>query len=144
MTAKTIRDILGARRVQHVGPETSVRAVAQLLAREGVGAVAVTAGGALLGIVSERDIVFRAVAAGLPADIATAAEIMTPEPVTVGIDDALSDALAAHLGDTFRHLPVMEEGRLVGLLSFRDIPAEYVMMFERFREMASARADEGL
>jgi predicted transcriptional regulator len=59
----------------------------------------------------------------------------------VNVDDAISDALAAHLGDWFRHLPVMDNGKVVGLLSYRDIPAEYVMMFERFREMSAAKAD---
>lgn len=142
MTTKTIRDILGQRRMHCVSPTTTLQEVARLMAREHVGAVAVTEGEVLRGIVSERDIVFRAVAEGLSADAATAEHVMTPDPVTVGIDDALSDALAAHLGDTFRHLPVMEGGRLAGLLSYRDIPAEYVMMFERFREMSSARADD--
>ena len=68
-------------------------------------------------------------------------EIMTREPTRVSIDDAISDALAAKLGDAFRHLPVMDGATVVGLLSYRDIPAEYVMLFERFREMSTSRAD---
>ena len=68
------------------------------------------------------------------------AEAMTPDPVTVRIDDPISDAIAAKLGDAFRHLPVTKDGRVVGLLSYRDIPPEYLMMFERFREMHAARA----
>ncbi len=95
----------------------------------------------LRGILSERDLVFRAMARGLEPSTTPAQEVMTADPVTVGIDDAVSDALAAKLGDSFRHLPVMESGALVGLLSYRDIPAEYVMLFERFREMSSSRAD---
>jgi CBS domain-containing protein len=101
-------------------------------------------GGALVGILTERDIVFRAVAAGLTLDTAPVTEAMTHDPVTVTLDDAISDALAAKLGDAFRHLPVMDAGQVVGLLSYRDIPPEYLMMYERFREMSSSRADSGV
>ena len=138
----TLRKILGERPVFSVSPDTTLRETAKIMADKKVGAVAVLADGTLVGIVSERDIVFKGVAGGLASDTATAADVMTPDPVTVGIEDKVSDALAAKLGDAFRHLPVMESGRLVGLLSYRDIPAQYVMMFERFREMSASHADD--
>ena len=138
----TLRKILGSRPVFSVSPETTLRDTARMMADKQVGAVAVISGEDLVGIISERDIVFRGTAQGLSSDTATAAEVMTPNPVTVDIEDKVSDALAAKLGDAFRHLPVMEAGRLAGLLSYRDIPAEYVMMFERFREMSTAHADD--
>lgn len=143
MSTTTLRALLANRPIHTVSPDTPLREVARKMAQQRVGAVAVTAGGTLRGILTERDIVFRGVAQGLASDTATADQVMTPDPVTVDIDDAISDALAAKLGDAFRHLPVMENGTLVGILSFRDIPAEYVMMFERFREMSSAHADDG-
>jgi len=143
MTSTSIRTILGNRPVHEVTPETRLRAVARLMAEQRVGAVAVVQDDALLGVLSERDIVFRAVAQGLSVDDTEARAVMTPDPVTLDIDAPVSEALARHLGDAFRHLPVLAEGRLVGLLSYRDIPAEYVMMFEHFREMSAARADEG-
>ena len=137
----TLRKILGDRPVHTVGPDATLHEVAMEMAAQYVGAVAVVEGDQLQGILTERDIVFRAVARGLDANTTPARAIMTEDPVTVEIDDAVSDALAAKLGDAFRHLPVMEAGQLVGLLSYRDIPAEYVMLFERFREMSTARAD---
>ena len=143
MSTTTLRALLANRPVHTVSPDTPLREVARKMAQQRVGAVAVSTHGALKGILTERDIVFRGVAQGLASDTATADQVMTPDPVTVDIDDAISDALAAKLGDSFRHLPVMENGTLVGILSFRDIPAEYVMMFERFREMSSAHADDG-
>ncbi len=143
MTSTSIRTILGNRPVHEVTPETRLRAVARLMAEQRVGAVAIVQDDALLGVLSERDIVFRAVAQGLSVDDTEARAVMTPDPVTLDIDAPVSEALARHLGDAFRHLPVLAEGRLVGLLSYRDIPAEYVMMFEHFREMSAARADEG-
>ncbi|MGX9352125.1 CBS domain-containing protein [Shimia sp. W99] len=143
MSTTSLRALLANRPIHTVSPDTPLREVARKMAQERVGAVAVVADGTLGGILTERDIVFRGVAQGLASDTATADQVMTPNPVTVDIDDAISDALAAKLGDAFRHLPVMENGTLVGILSFRDIPAEYVMMFERFREMSSAHADDG-
>ncbi|WP_421701967.1 CBS domain-containing protein [Aliiroseovarius sp.] len=141
MSTTTLRKILGDRPVHTVSPEATLRAVAGVMEANRVGAVAVVEGRALKGIVTERDIVFRAVAQGMDMAATQASAVMTADPVTVGIDDAVSDALAAKLGDAFRHLPVMEGDQLVGLLSYRDIPAEYVMLFERFREMSTARAD---
>lgn len=141
MSAKTIREILGGRVLHKVSPGTTLRQTARLMAENGVGAVAVVDGDTLAGILTERDIVFRGVAQGRASAEATAADVMTPDPVAVDIGDAISDALAAKLGDAFRHLPVMEDGTVVGVLSYRDIPPEYVMMFERFREMSTARAD---
>ena len=143
MSTTTIREILGDRPLLSVGPETTLRDAAKKMSKNNVGAVAVTDDGRLAGILTERDIVFRCVGCGLSVDEMTTAEVMTRDPVSVGIDDAISDALAKRIGGPFRHLPVVEHGKVVGVLSYRDMPAEYVMLFERFREMSSARADGG-
>ncbi len=143
MTISTIREILGERPLHSVAPGDLLADAARLMAEHEVGAVVVIEGEKLVGILSERDIVFRGVARDLPVASTTAADIMSRDLTTVAIDDAISDTLAAKLGDAFRHLPVMDGGRVAGLLSFRDIPAEYQMMFERFREMSSAKADGG-
>ena len=142
MATKSIRELLGARPVHNVSPDTVLREVARLMAENRVGAVVVMESGKMVGIVSERDIVFRGVGQGLASDTATAADVMTTDPVTVEVDDAISDALAAKLGDKFRHLPVMDGDRVAGVLSYREIPAEYIMLFERFREMSTAHADD--
>lgn len=144
MSITTIREILGGRRLHSISPIETLRSAAKHMAENRVGALAVIRDDALVGILSERDIVFRGVARGLRPEDTEVADVMTMDPVTVDIDDAISDALATKLGDVFRHLPVMEAGRVVGLLSCRDIPPEYLMMFERFREMSSARADDGV
>ncbi len=138
----TIRKILDGREVHSVAPNTVLREAARQMAEHRAGALVVLDDGVLVGILSERDIVFRAVAAGLHSDNTVVADVMTPNPVSVGVDDAVSDTLAARLGDAFRHLPVVDGARVVGVLSFRDIPAEHVVMYERFREMSGARADQ--
>lgn len=142
MSITTLRKLLGARPLHAITPDHSLHEAARMMAENEVGALAVVQDATLVGIVTERDIVFRGVARGLDAGDTSARAVMTQDPVRVDIDDAISDALAAKLGDQFRHLPVMEQGRVVGLLSYRDIPPEYVMMFEHFREMASARPDD--
>lgn len=141
MPDRTIAALLGDRPMIHCGPEASLREVATILARAGLGALLITEGDRLLGIVSERDIVFRAVAKGLDLDTTPARAVMTENPVTVALDAPIVDTLHAHLGEDFRHLPVLDGDRPVGLLSYRDIPQEYQMMFERFREMTGATAD---
>ena len=142
MTTTTLRKILNGRPLHRIPPHASLEEAAKMMSKNAVGALAVLDDDTLLGILTERDIVFRGVARGLSMTETPVRTIMTDDPVTVEIDDAISDALARKLGDAFRHLPVMEAGRVVGLLSFRDIPPEYVMMFERFREMTSSRADD--
>jgi CBS domain-containing protein len=142
MSTTTIREILGNRPVHSVTPGTRLRQVAQIMAEHRVGALAILDGARLAGIVTERDIVFRAVGQGLHSDDTDVEEVMTPDPVTVDIDAAVADTLRNRLGEAFRHLPVMEGERLAGILSYRDIPAEYIMLYERFREMSGARADE--
>lgn len=135
MTTTTLRKILGARPLHATTPDTPLVEISRQMATAAVGAVVVIKDGALLGVLSERDIVFRAVAQGRALDQTTAADVMTPDPVTVDIDATLADTLKSQLGTAFRHMPVMENGQPVGLLSYRDVPAEYVMLYERFREM---------
>lgn len=143
MTIKTIRQILGDRPLHHAAPTDTVRSAARMMAENAVGALAVLDAGQLVGILSERDIVFRCVGNGLSADETTVAQVMTQEPVTVDIDAPISQTLAVKLGEAYRHMPVIEGDQVVGLLSFRDIPPEYVMMHEHFREMSTAKADQG-
>ena len=82
MATKSIRELLGARPVHSVSPDTVLREVARLMAEHRVGAVVVMESGKMVGIVSERDIVFRGVGQGLASDTATAADVMTADPVT--------------------------------------------------------------
>lgn len=142
MSITTIRNILAGRPLHSVSPHQTVREAAKTMSANKVGAVAVIDDGTLVGILSERDIVYRGVAGDVPLGSTPVADIMTREPVTLDIEESISNSLAAKLGDAFRHLPVTENGRVVGLLSYRDIPPEYVMMFEHFREMSSAHADD--
>lgn len=136
MLIKSIRDILQGRALFTVPESNSVQTACEMMMDHRIGAVLVlSADGALAGILTERDVVYRAVAAGLDVKQTPVSQVMTHDPVTIEMSDGINDALAAKIGGQFRHLPVLEDGKPVGILSFRDIPTEYRMMFERFEEL---------
>src|SRR5436190_24281926 len=78
------------------------------MARRNVGALLVIEGGRLVGIVTERDVVFRVVARGLDAEATCVEDVMTRDPVTIEADLPLGSALVVMHREGFRHLPVMQ------------------------------------
>ena len=139
MFIRSVRDVLGDRPVPLIAPGATLRAAAQLLDGHDIGALVVLDGDRLAGVLSERDIIRRCVAQDADPATTTVAEVMTAAPRTVAADGGLADAIALMREGRFRHLPVMDGARCIGLLSIRDIPTEYRMMFERFEEMRGAR-----
>ena len=119
-----------------VQPHRTLAEAIRTLSEKRIGAVVVMgADGALVGILSERDIIRRCIAQGADPATTLVADAMTPSPETVAATDGVADAFARMTDGRFRHLPVMEGGRCIGLLSVRDVPTEYRMMHERFQEM---------
>lgn len=102
-------------------PEAMAQAAADVMAERRIGAVMVVDGDRLLGIVTERDIVFRLVAKGLPADRTPLGAIMTADPETLAPDDNALAALEKMQAGGYRHLPVMRGQEVCGMVSARDI-----------------------
>ena len=102
-----------------VDPGDPVTDVAKRMVAKDVGAVLVYDEGALRGILTERD-VLRAVADGL-GDDTLVRDRMTPNPETLDAGDTTEHAAVLMIHGGFRHLPVMEEGEVVGVLSIRDL-----------------------
>ena len=100
-------------------PVELVAKAAQRMARRNVGAMLVVADGRLLGILTERDILFRVVAKGLDATRTRVEEVMTPNPKTIQADLPLGSALVLMHREGFRHLPVMMGDKVVGVISAR-------------------------
>jgi CBS domain-containing protein len=100
-------------------PDASVRNVAKRMARRNAGAVLVVERDRLVGIFTERDVAFRVVAAGLDPDATTLREVMTRRPLTIGPEQPFGYALALMHEKGFRHLPVLDRGKVVGLVSAR-------------------------
>jgi CBS domain-containing protein/uncharacterized membrane protein YuzA (DUF378 family) len=107
--------------VTSVDRRTPVIESARLLAREDVGSLPILEGERVVGIVTDRDIVLRAVAGGRDIENVTVGEIASQELVTVEADDELDEALRRMARHQVRRLPVLEGGRLVGMLAQRDI-----------------------
>jgi CBS domain-containing protein len=97
----------------------TLTAAAQRMVARGVGAVLVLDGGGLAGILTERD-VLRAVAGGIDAD-ALVSDWMTSDPDSIEPDDSMEHAAVLMVHGGFRHLPVVDRGEVVGILSIRDL-----------------------
>jgi len=102
-----------------VDPSAPVTDVAKRMVAKDVGAVLVFEEGAICGILTERD-VLRAVADGLD-DATLVRDRMTANPETLDADDTTEHAAVLMIHGGFRHLPVVEQGEVVGVLSIRDL-----------------------
>ena len=90
------------------------------MAQKNVGAILVVEDGQLVGIFTERDIAFRVVARNLDADGTLVADVMTRSLHTIEADEPFGCALLLMHDKKVRHLPVLENGRLVGIVSARN------------------------
>lgn len=86
-----------------------------------IGAVPVLHDGRLVGIFSERDLMKRVVAENLDARSTCLAEVMTQNPLSIGMNEDLNRCMALMRENNFRHLPVCHEGQLIGVVSLRDL-----------------------
>jgi CBS domain-containing protein len=117
MTA--VREVMTAQLVT-VEPATSVAAAVTVMGMQRVGAVLVMEKARLEGIFTERDLV-RAMSYDISASSQPVAQWMTRNPVTVGPEASVEEALEIMLAGNFRHLPVMESERVAGIVSIRDV-----------------------
>jgi CBS domain-containing protein len=119
MFDKPVRSVMQRRKVLKAAPETLVSKAASLMAARNVGAVMVIENDHLVGIFTERDVVFRVVARGLDAQDTRLADVMTRAPHTVDPNKPFGYALLVMQENGFRHLPVIQDGKLIGIVSAR-------------------------
>lgn len=119
------------RAVTTAGPSATLLDVANKLAAKRIGAIVVVgAGGELKGIISERDII-RALSEGGPGCVTQpVSEIMTRNVVTCQETDTLEELMAMMTARRFRHLPVVTDGALVGIISIGDVVKHHVAEVE--------------
>jgi CBS domain-containing protein len=120
MSARTIRNVLEGQGMVTVQTTMNVTQVAALMKSHGLGAILVLENGQLMGIFTERDALFRVAAAGLDSNTTSVGEVMTANPVTIGPDKPFADALNIMHEGRFRHVPVVENGVPIGMVSSRD------------------------
>ncbi len=122
MKRKIVPDIVKPTDVASVtATETILDAATVMRDRKIAALVVVDETGSLIGIVTERDVVFRAVAGGMDPATATIADIMTANPDTLDPGDIAADALELMQTRKYRHLPVVENGKCVAVVSIRDL-----------------------
>ena len=121
MKRRIVPDIIDKQELLTLSPDASVREAVRVMAERKIGAVLVTRDGSLAGIFTERDVLTRVVDAGLDADATKLDAVMTPDPDTLVPSDRAVDALMKMSTRGYRHLPVVDEGQLVGIVSIRDI-----------------------
>jgi len=121
MDVKTILRAKG-RNVTTIQPQATVARAAELLHQRNIGAVVVLEeGGALAGIISERDIVHGVAAKGPACLEENVAALMTRRVHSCGLEDSVTDLMARMTKERIRHLPVLENGRLCGIVSIGDV-----------------------
>ena len=120
MFNQPIKTVMDKKKILTAPPLTTVSQAAELMAAKNVGAVMVVEAGRLSGIFTERDAVFRVIARGLDPRTTCLSEVMTTAPLTVGPDKPFGLALLIMHENGFRHVPVIENGKPVGIVSSRN------------------------
>ncbi len=118
---KRVKDFLRGEGVYYTAPDLTVRQAAQYMTTKEVGAVPVLEKGRLVGIFTERDLLTRVVAHGLDPATTRVGEVMTKELVVAEADENYEAALEKMKDCNCRHLPVVDQDRLLGVVSMRDL-----------------------
>lgn len=114
-----VRDVMTAEPIV-LQQDQSIADAAQAMRDNAVGAILVVDGDRLCGLVTDRDIVVRAVAEAAPLD-SPVGRVVSPDLIAVGADDEADDAARVMQANAIRRLPVMDDGRIVGIVSIGDL-----------------------
>jgi CBS domain-containing protein len=120
---KTVRDILEVkgRTVWSINPASSVFDALGLMAEKAIGALVVLDGAHVAGIISERDYARKVILHGRASPTTLVKEIMTSHVAYTHLDQSIEECMAIMTDKRIRHLPVLQDGRLIGLISIGDL-----------------------
>jgi len=142
--SRKIADIIKRQKLAKLAPSATVRQACKLMAERAVGAVLITdVGGKLVGIFTERDLVKRVAAPGLDVEKTALSEVMTKMPETMTPDDPAVVALRRMRDGGFRHMPIVENDKLLGIVSARDFIGAEMKQLEVETAFRSAVMAEG-
>jgi len=130
MLDKTVREIMSTQ-VYTAERDEILFEVAARMARHNIGAVVVLDKGAPVGMFSERDLLKRVVYRDISAHSCYLGEVMTPKVESISPDDAVQAVTERMKLYRHRHLPVVEDGNLTGIVSLRDLLAAYTEAYEQ-------------
>ena len=119
----TVRHLLQVKgnRIWSVSPSATVYEALELMATQNIGALLVIEGDQTVGIFTERDYARKVVLKGKSSKTATVGELMTTEVLYVNPDDTIENCMALMTEKRARHLPVLENGKLAGVVSIGDV-----------------------
>jgi CBS domain-containing protein len=119
----TVRDVLRQKghAVHSIGPDASVRDAVRIMAEHNIGALTVMDDGQLAGVITERDYARKIVLKGRASASTLVKEIMSGRVIVVGPDQRVEECMAVMTARAVRHLPVIDNGRLVGIVSIGDM-----------------------
>jgi CBS domain-containing protein len=131
MPQRPIRSLIARQKILTAAADITIAEAARRMKKEMVGAVLVVRGdGRLAGIFTERDAVFRVLAEGRDPFATRLADVMTPHPQTIASDKPFGHALLMMYDGGFRHVPVVESGKPIGMVSARDALGPELEEFE--------------
>jgi CBS domain-containing protein len=136
MAERTVRQIVEGQEPVTAPAGITISDAAQLMKQHNIGALMVVEDGKLAGIFTERDGLFRVLAAGLDASVTTVDSVMTRNPQTISADSGFTTALQMMHEGRYRHLPVCDGTRLIGMVSVRDAlgPELEAFVYEMLRQ----------
>jgi CBS domain-containing protein len=134
----TLRELVKDRKTYSIDAGSTVLEASRFMTEHNIGAVAVLRNGQLVGIFSERDIMTRVVAAGRTPGHTSVAEVMTPNPRAVHLDESIEECLFIMHEFGFRHLPIVDGKELKGLISLRDVVNHQAAELERGTRRAAS------
>ncbi|MCS6877780.1 MAG: CBS domain-containing protein [Geminicoccaceae bacterium] len=141
MPLRPVREIMTRSAIARCAPDESVGDACRKMDEGCCGSVLVCEGDRLVGIFTERDLVRRVVAKGKDPARTRLRDVMTIDPVTIGPDQPVREAIRIMDEGSFRYLPVVEEGKVVGIVSARDLPYEEIGRMARMLELEHSLAE---
>ena len=142
-----VREIM-TREPSTFAPASTIGEAATIMRQDDCGSIPIVDGARLVGIITDRDIVVRVLAGGKDPKTTAVSDAMTADPVTVGPDASIDEAQKVMAEHQVRRLPVVEDGRLVGLVVIgqvakRDDAKDVGRTLKEVSEMTSGRASRG-
>jgi len=125
---KTVKEILGAKahNLLSISPQASVLDALKLMAEKDIGALVVLEGDGLAGIFSERDYARKVILHGKSSNATPVSEIMTHKVVCVRPEQSVEECMALMTDRRIRHLPVLEDQKVIGVISIGDVVKEVI------------------
>jgi CBS domain-containing protein len=118
---KLVREMIAGQTLISVRSDTSVRNAVQLMTDRNIGALPVLEGSALIGIFTERDVMSRVVARNLSPANTNVSQVMTREVAAAAPEDTMIACIERMQSSGYRHLPVVENDAVIGMISLRDL-----------------------